>query len=341
MTALALAIAATSTLGAADAAAQAEDRAAKQFDWGLSEMQAGRYATGCPALAESYRLDPRPGALFTLAECDNKWGKTATALAQYEAYLVLFGHMTDEQKRQQVGRDKIAATMRDVLVKDVPMLTVALPPTAPPGTVAARDGETLGSAAIGVPLAVDPGDHVLVLQTPDGRKSEQRVTLAPGRRVTVALDLPAAPPPAPPATTTAAQAPVAPPPDTGVAAGRPAPGRRVWIYVALGVGAVGVVAGTVGGFLALGEKSTIQRNCGIGGGDPHVCNAQGKSAADTGQAEALVSDIGFVVGAAGVAAALVLWLTEPRKAATGAARSWEPVVAGGSGGAMVGVRSRW
>ena len=29
-------------------------------------MKAGRYDDACPALAESHRLDPRPGGLFTL-----------------------------------------------------------------------------------------------------------------------------------------------------------------------------------------------------------------------------------------------------------------------------------
>jgi hypothetical protein len=318
------------------AAAQVQNAAASQFDWGLSEMMAGRYATGCPALSESYRLDPRPGALFTLAECENKWGKSATALAHYEAYLDAFGRMTEDQQRQQIGRDKIASAMRDVLRKDVPYLTITLPPSAAPGTVVKRDGETLGRPSLGVALPTDPGEHVIIVQTPDGRSVERRVTLRPGRRETVTPELEGAPQSA---------APTAAPPDRGPAASNATTtesvraGSHTWAYVAGGVGVAGLAVGTVGGLLALGEKSTIQARCGVGG-DPHLCDAQGKSAADIAQTEALVGTIGFVVGAAGVAGAVILWLAAPRRSATGA-RAWSPVAAVAPGGWLAGARASW
>src|SRR5690242_13425871 len=72
-----------------------------QFDYGLAEMEAGRYATGCPALAESYRLDPHPGVLFTLAECENRAGKLASALTHYDAYRDLYAHMSEAEKGRQ------------------------------------------------------------------------------------------------------------------------------------------------------------------------------------------------------------------------------------------------
>src|ERR1700724_1365517 len=49
------------------ARADGPDPAAALFDRGLADMQAHRYATACPELAESYRLDPHAGGLFTLA----------------------------------------------------------------------------------------------------------------------------------------------------------------------------------------------------------------------------------------------------------------------------------
>ena len=51
---------------AAPAAAQDVASAEALFDRGLAGMRAGNYEVGCPALSESYRLDPRPGTLFTL-----------------------------------------------------------------------------------------------------------------------------------------------------------------------------------------------------------------------------------------------------------------------------------
>jgi hypothetical protein len=52
-------------------AAQDAKAAAKAlFDRGIDERDAHRYESACPALAESYELDPRPGTLLYLAECE-------------------------------------------------------------------------------------------------------------------------------------------------------------------------------------------------------------------------------------------------------------------------------
>ena len=70
----------------APATAAAQDLAAAEalFSKGLADMEAGRYDAACPAIGESYRLDPRGGTLFTLAECEAKAGKIATAVARYD-----------------------------------------------------------------------------------------------------------------------------------------------------------------------------------------------------------------------------------------------------------------
>ena len=53
------------------------------FQKGIDDLAAGRYDIACPAIAESLRLDPRPGTLFTLAECYSKAGKVASAVVRY------------------------------------------------------------------------------------------------------------------------------------------------------------------------------------------------------------------------------------------------------------------
>jgi hypothetical protein len=54
------------------------------FNRGFADMDAGRYETGCKAIAASQRLDPRAGTLFTLAVCEAQWGKIATAASHYD-----------------------------------------------------------------------------------------------------------------------------------------------------------------------------------------------------------------------------------------------------------------
>src|ERR1700733_1971568 len=78
------------------AASAQQDLAAAEalFNRGLADMTAGKYDTGCPAIGESYRLDPRPGTLFTVAECESKWGHYATASARYDDYLSLYSRLS-------------------------------------------------------------------------------------------------------------------------------------------------------------------------------------------------------------------------------------------------------
>ena len=85
---MALAGAATIVLSAS-AAAHDMEKARALYDKGLADMLAGNYATGCPALAESYLLSKRSGPLFTTAECEAKAGKLAAALRRYRAWIEL------------------------------------------------------------------------------------------------------------------------------------------------------------------------------------------------------------------------------------------------------------
>src|SRR5262249_29835804 len=156
--------------------------------FGRSEMLAGRYATGCSALEASYRLDPRAGTLFTLAECDLKWGKTASALARYEEYLALYGRMAPEQRAAQAERAAVATHERNALVGAVPRLVVRRAESAAPGTVVQRDDVTLGGPMLGAAMPVDPGEHVVSAQAADGRRNEVRVTLAAGEQRTLVID---------------------------------------------------------------------------------------------------------------------------------------------------------
>jgi hypothetical protein len=132
--------------------------AAALFDQGLAEMQAGRYDTGCPALAESQRLDPRPGVVFTLAECEARWGRIASAVAHYEDYLRAYRALAPEKQLAQHARASIAEKQRAALAPDVPTLRLELPDDAPEGMRVLRDGVPLGVGSLGRALPIDPGE---------------------------------------------------------------------------------------------------------------------------------------------------------------------------------------
>jgi hypothetical protein len=286
-----------------------------QFDYGLAEMEAGRFATGCPALAESYRLDPHPGVLFTLAECENKWGKLASALTHYEAYVDLYARMRDDERAHQRGRDRVAAAQRDRLRGEVPQLAVALPSGAPPGTTVTRDGVPLGAPSLGIAIPVDPGEHVVAARTPDGVSHEMHVTVARAEHRAIVVDL---------------RAPAAAPPPASAPAPSPAPTPRSLAWITAGVGLAGLTVGAVAGALVLGDKSTISSSC----NPDKTCSPGGLDAASHAHAFGLVSDVGFAVGGAGVLASAILFIVSSPRAV-------HPIAVADPHGGFVGLHATW
>jgi hypothetical protein len=330
--------------------ALAQDIAAAEslFNRGRADMAAGRYEAGCKAIAESQRLDPRPGTLFTLAVCESKWGRIATAAARYSDYLSLYERLSPAEKTRQRERAQQAKAQREALAPQVPELTLVLPPGAPAGTVVQRDGAVMADAALGVGLPVDPGEHVVTTQAPGGPIWEQRITLRKSEKKRLTLEVKPAPEGEALPVKTGSQSampgkPEAPPPKGAEGPG----GQRVAAYVVGGIGIAGLALGGVMGGLALGKKGTVADHCGkgIGAKNEAACDPTGLDAVSSGRTLALVSTIGFAVGGAGIATAAVLLLTEPSrpKPADGASRRW--ITAGmlqaGPAGAVVGVRGGW
>src|SRR5262245_38544408 len=88
--------------------AGAADPAEEAFDRGLALMKEGRFDEGCPAIAESQRLDPRPGTLFTLSECEARRGRIATAVAHYKEFVALVDALPKDKRERQKKRAEVA-----------------------------------------------------------------------------------------------------------------------------------------------------------------------------------------------------------------------------------------
>ena len=330
--------------------AQDAATAAALFDKGLAEMQARRFDAACPALAESYRLDPQPGALFTLAECFSEGGKVASASARYDEYLELYSRMTPGQQTGQRGRDKIAQQKKLALQPRIPTLTLMLPKDAPAGTRIKRDGVVLNAPAIGTPLPVDPGEHVISTMVPNGPENEQRISIAEAEKkeLTVEIKLPppapvasapassaSAPPPAsttaPPAVSTAASATTAPASSGGAS--------KTWGWVTTGIGIAGIGVGSVFGLMALQKKGDADNGC-----KDLACTPEGMKAVEDGRSNALISTIGFGVGAAGLVTGIILFATSSGGSAEqkSSKAGWRPVAGSmGTRDALVGVQGTW
>jgi hypothetical protein len=278
---------------AAQNAAQAE----ALFQRGLTEMQAGDYAAGCPKLAESYRLDPLPGALFTLAECEAAWSKVATAIEHYQSFVdgltalpPARRHRFDERRR--LALEKIAA-----LSATAPEVTLEVAPGAPAGLVVRRDGEPIDPSSYGVARKVDPGQYLFTAELDGQQQWERSVVLALSDHAQVQVPWPLLEAAAPSAATQH---------EAGSGAAPRSP-LRPWFYASGAVGIAGLVAGAVAGGLALGKKNVIDEHC-----SERQCDAQGHDAVEAGQRAALTSTVGFAIGLAGAAAATTLFFLERR-----------------------------
>jgi hypothetical protein len=320
-------VVASALASSAEAFAQGGEAAAAaevQFERGLKAMEAGRYDEGCPALSESVRLDPRAGAVFTLAECETKWGRIASASAHYDDYLARYSRMSGDEQSKQRGREKIAVQRQSELKPRIPQLTLVLPPGAPAGAVVKRDGIELGAPSLGVALPVDPGAHVIVVEAPGRAVRESSILIVEGevRTVTVEIGAEAKPP-----WTPGPGPGPGPAPETGSS-------LRTWSYVGFGVGVVGIGLGTAFGIVTLGKKSTVDSQCkGL------VCTAEGKAAADAGKTTGLVSTISFAVGGAGAALGVLLLVLAP-PASRGSTQA-RPALSVSNTGATLGAEGWW
>ena len=266
----------------------------EEFDYGLAEMMAGRYETGCPAIAASYAAEPLPGTLFTLAECENRAKKLATALTHYDAFLSFVERMGPDNRAAQADRKAIAIQQRTVLVAVVPKLTIELPAGAPRDLVVRRDGVIVGGPLLGVAAGVDPGAHVIRTEPSDGRVREQTVSLeANGESRTLVVELP--PPPPPPSGPEGPRTPssrVSP-----AVVGAAAAGAAGWLLAGVATG------------VSLGDKATASQSCGVGGMPFDRCTQQaGVSAGNAARGWADVATVGGAGGVAGVALATVRYV---------------------------------
>lgn len=312
------------------------------FTTGIKALEEGKFDIACPDLAKSHKLDPKAGTLFALADCERQRGRVATALAWFDDYLRQVAGMPADKRIKHAERVKKAEYHKAGLAKEIPTLAIVLPANIPANAKVFRDGTELSASMLGVPVPIDPGEHVVQVDVEGAKWPEQRVRLDKGeaKRLEIVLPIVASKPveePKPaavvnvPEKKAAGLVPPVVPPD------KPANnGLRTGGFVALGVGVVGFVAWGVTGSMAIQKKSAFDEKC------PNNTCPKGVDDADWYQGRTLsnVATIGLGVGVAGVAAGAVMLVVGQRKAEKGAAKPGIglAVIESGPAGAVVGVQ---
>ncbi len=307
---------------------------------GVRLAEAGDCASAIPKLQAAENLYHAPTTLERLGECE-----------------ISVGHLV-------AGTETLNRVVREALPASAPpaflnaqhratqLLATAQPRIgklrihvegAPADKVAVTvDGANVPSALFDAERATDPGTHEVKATAAGFRPVTSSVDVPPGADTAVWLKMEVdptagAPPPVEvpgaggttPATTTTAnvtQPPTQPPPPSGP--------NRVPAVIALSLGGAGIAVGAVFGVLALGTKSTLDSAC-----VSKVCPASSQDDINNLARGATLANIGFAVGAVGIAVGTVLLVTahgsEPRTASaatSGRALRVEPWVGLGAAG---------
>lgn len=271
-------IVATGASLAPRALAQGADAAAAEvlFREGREAADAGDFRTACQKFHESHRLDPAPGTMLNIADCEERQGKLATAWTFYRAVVQKIPP-SDE-------RNALARARAEQLEPRLPRLMLELAPSAPPGSRVRRDGVELKAASLSTELPVDPGPHVIEVTAPGRAKRLYEVSLREGERVRRVVE-----PGAPNAEAA---------PETPGAEQASGSGNRTLGWVLGSVGVAGLAVGAVTGMMVLDKKSTVDENCDA----DKRCNQTGADAAESGRTLGTVSGVSFVVGGLALAA---------------------------------------
>jgi len=248
------------------------------------------WAAACPKFAESERLDPAPGTLLNLADCEEHFG---TLVSAREHFALAAAGFRQKDKGRAVALARVAA-----LDARIAHLTLRLAPSVPPTAVVRKAGVVVDPATLGQPVPADPGSLDVVVSLTGHADRKYTLTLGDGANVQQELDLgvPDAPPPRPEEAahlaTTEPPPPVAPslppvpppPPPSHVSL----PGLGL-----LGLGAASIVVGAVSGGLALGDASIAKSDCSK---LSQTCSPTGHNAAVSVDTLSTVSTVTFIAG---------------------------------------------
>lgn len=270
-------------------------------------IRQGRYSEACPKLEVSFTLDPALGTLLNLSDCFERTGKTASAWVRYReaaAMAVQHGH----REREAIARGRISAL-------EPQLCRLVVRTSHAPDFDVKRDGVNVERAAIGLPVPVDPGMHVVTADAPGAATFTTHVEVRPPDKdapcaVTV-VEIPAllegerTGAPAPPSSARERDTTAGPP--------RPAPpAPSAWgtphtlAVVAASSGVVAIGFGTLFTVKAASTQRDADAKCTSAG-----CTPEGRSLLSDAGASADIATVTFIVGAALLTTGAVLWLTSP------------------------------
>lgn len=313
----------------AEDASAAETAAARALAVdGLKLAQAGNCTEALPKLERAEKLYHAPVVASRLGECYVSLGRLVEGTEILRKVLReplpaepapgLVKALERAQRALDAAKPRIAGLT--VKVAAVSELTVKV------------DGNPVASALLDTEIPSDPGEHTVEASAPGFLKSSTRINVSEGERKTVTLTLTRDPNAALPVTASprsTAAGPVRP--DTTQALPPASSGEskvpsrashspnRTAAYLALGLGAVGVGAGSVLGVMTMNQREDLKSSC-----PDDMCPRAQQEDLDAAKRVGNFSTIAFGLGAAGLVLGTVLFFTASPSTADSAQPSQRP-----------------
>ncbi|MFT3767826.1 MAG: CDC27 family protein [Minicystis sp.] len=240
---------------------------------GLSLFAAGRWPEAYDQLRKADELYHSPPLTLHMARALVKMGRLIDARTLYE--MVLEEPLSRSAPQTYTDAHTKARAELAALTPRIASLQVTVSGVPYASADVHLDGAVLPEGR----REVDPGQHKLEARAPDGGRVARTITLGDGAQESISLALHSSPPPT------------------------QSPPRRDWrtSYVptitAFGVGALGIVVGSITGGVSYAKVSDIRTRC-----DGNQCNPADRGSRDTAATLGNVSTGAFVFGAVGIAA---------------------------------------
>jgi hypothetical protein len=276
---------------------------------GAEAYEAGRWSEAVDLFSRAESLVHSPVHLLYLARAHVQLGQLVLARENYIRVIsedVSRAHPVIREAKENAEKELEALEPR------IPYISVVVQGAGPKPVKVVMDGAEIPSALLGVPQPVNPGEHEYQAFAEGMESSKTSIKVPEGRSETVVLTLKGIPGWKKPEAASETEEADAPPPSEAVAEDRAPEDTSILPvlgWVSLGVGVVGLGAGTL--FALQGKSKVDEAN--------EICSLQGGACPDTRQAEVedlddgarsanTLATVGFVVGGVGIAGGITLLL---------------------------------
>lgn len=231
------------------------------FTAGTEAHAAADFAKAESEFRKAHELIPSPHAEYWIADSMDKQNKPTRSV--YEAYVLFLTNPA----AAHVGEDKVNAAQERAAALKATLPATVLVETTPAGAQMTVDGKA-HEGVTPLEIELNAGTHRLEFQLEGYDPAAVELDAEAGTKVRAPIELAKSAP-------VSSTAPV-----VETATDEPTPKSKVPAYVTLGVGAAGLITGTIFGILALSGKNDFDRN-------------PTNEKADEVERNALISDMSF------------------------------------------------